>query len=73
MDTLLKSEVNDHILVKVITLLLTRRMIKNSAMAVLVKPYQVKGGTNDVSLGVYSRRRKKAVFSPEYFLFDCKM
>ena len=36
-------------------------------MSVPVRPYRVKGGTNDVSLDVYPRMMKKVVFSPTQF------
>ena len=41
-------------------------------MTVLVRRYRVKGGTNDVSLDIYPRVRKKMIFSPPYFCFDNK-
>ena len=41
-------------------------------MTVLVKPYRAKGGTNDVSLDICPRMRKKVVFSPPHFFFDYK-
>ena len=42
-------------------------------MRVPVKSYSVKGGTNDVSLDVCPRMRKKVVFSPSHFSFDYKV
>ena len=41
-------------------------------MTVPVRPYRVKGGTNNVSLDVCPRMRKKVVFSHPHFLFDYK-
>ena len=41
-------------------------------MTVPVRPYRVKGGTNDVSLDMYPKMRKKVVFSPPHFFFDYK-
>ena len=41
-------------------------------MTVPARPYRVKGRTNDVSLGIYSKMRKKVVFSPPHFCFDYK-
>ena len=41
-------------------------------MTVLVRPYRVKGGTNDVSLDVYPKMRKKVVLSPPHLFFDYK-
>ena len=37
-----------------------------------VRRYRVKGGTNDVSLNVYPKMRKKVVFSPPRFSFGYK-
>ena len=42
-------------------------------MTVPVKPYRVKGGTNDVNLAVYPRMRKKVVFSLPHFFFGYKI
>ena len=41
-------------------------------MTVLVRPYWVRGGTNDVSLDICPRMKKKMVFSFSYFFFDLK-
>ena len=37
-------------------------------MLVPIKPCRVKGGSNDVSLDVYPKMRKKVVFSPPLFV-----
>ena len=41
-------------------------------MTVPVRTYMVKGRTNDVSLDIYTRMRKKMVFFPPHFFFDYK-
>ena len=39
---------------------------------VLVKPYRVNGGTDDVCLDVYPKMRKKVIFFPPDIFFDYK-
>ena len=41
-------------------------------MTAPVRPYRVTGGTNDVSLDVCPRMRKKVVFSPAHFFLEDK-
>ena len=70
-DIILKSEMNYHILVYVIILLLNTYDLK-STVIVPVRPYGVKGGINDSSLDIYTRLRKKVIFSPPNSSFDYK-
>ena len=73
-DVIQKPEMNYHILVYVtVPLLICNTYDLNSSMTVPVEPYRVKGETNDVSLDVYPKMRKKVVFSPPYFFLDYKM
>ena len=62
---------NYHILVYVIILLLNTYDSKNTVI-VPVRPYGVKGGINDSSLDIYTRLRKKVIFSPPNSSFDYK-
>ena len=59
----MKPELNHHMLVYV-TILCQLTSYLNSTTTVPVRPYRLKGGTNDVSLDAYLKMRNKTVFSP---------
>lgn len=67
MDIILKPELNHHMLVYV-TILCQHTSYLNSTTTVPVRPYRLKGGTNDVSLDVYPLGKEDGLLLSPLFL-----